>query len=32
MEAAAILVQMGRGIQHMQVFDCAAFFITWAQN
>jgi hypothetical protein len=31
MEAAAILVQLGRGIQH-KVFDCAAFFITWAQN
>lgn len=32
MEAVAILEQLGRGIQHMQVFDCSAFFITWAQN
>lgn len=27
MEAGAILVQLGRGIQQMQVFDCSAFFI-----
>lgn len=27
MEAAVILVQLGRGIQQMQAFYCSAFFI-----